>query len=55
MFRRVDKYPLVGSGRVNPRAQNDLKIGRSGLIEAVTQVKRDIFDYPTYDYGATFY
>ena len=41
--------------KLNPHAQNDLKNGRSGLLEAVTQVKREIFDNPTYGYGATFY
>ena len=41
--------------KLNPHAQNDLKNGRSGLLEAVTQVKRDIFDNSIYGYGATFY
>ena len=40
---------------LNPHAQNDHLNGRSGLLEAVTQVKRDIFDNPIYGYGATFY
>ena len=50
-------YVLPGIGLIlfNPHAQNDLKNGRSGLLESVTQVKRDIFDNLIYGYGANFY
>ena len=39
----------------NPHPYFYLKNGRSGLLESVTQVKRDIFGNPIYGYGATFY